>query len=187
MTKRTEYAPDCPAKGDHEPLPSLHVAFPWIEQAPSMTKAVTAFTADCNPCVERHRDLAGRHPSLIHQALWVWLGTVAVTRVNMGLPPVTTASDMVDGLYETLVPSLPRPSQGAASPTHKVLQGIPLGEVTTPEGEQANTWEHADAERAVDMLHPEHRELVWADLVTLLSGWYQGVARAHFEAEGQET
>ncbi|MET7363173.1 hypothetical protein ABZS76_32715 [Streptomyces sp. NPDC005562] len=185
-TERPAYAPGCPAKGNHEPLPNLRVAFPWIEQAPSMTRAVTAFTVDCTPCVEHHQGLAGQRPELIHQALWLWLGTVAFTRVSMELPPVATAADMMDGLFETLAASVPSMSQGPAIPTSKVLRAIPLSEVRTPEGDQANTWQHTDVQQAVDALNPEHRELAWADLITLLSGWYQGAARAHAEAEGRQ-
>lgn len=181
------YAPGCPVKGQHSPLADLRIAFPWIEQPHNMAKAVTAFGVDCTACTEQHRTLAGQHPGLVHQALWLWLSAVAVTRVGAGLPPVATAADMMDGLFKMMATGPTPITHQVAGPTQKVLNGIPLSETATPEGWLANTWQHADAEQAVDALHPEHRELVWTDLITLLSGWHQGAVRAHRGAEGTGT
>ncbi|MFE0472380.1 hypothetical protein ACFW2V_12270 [Streptomyces sp. NPDC058947] len=183
---QTPYAPGCPVKGKHAPLPHLDIPFPSIADAPNQAKAITAFMLDCTPCIERHRGLAGQHSDLVHEALWLWLGTVAVTRVGMGMPPVATAADMMDGLFENLVANLPSLSEEAASPTLKVLQGIPLSTATAPQG-LGNVWQQADAQRVLDALHPEHRELVWIDLLTLLGGWYQGTVRAHVDPGGPKT
>jgi hypothetical protein len=150
-----------------------------------MTKAITAFMVDCAPCVERHRGLAGQHSDLVHEALWLWLGAVATTRVGMGMPPVATAADMMDGLFENLVATLPSVTEKAASPTHKIFQGLSLYAVAAPGG-QGNVWQQADLQRMLDALNPEHRELVWIDVITLLGGWHQGATRAHRETEGVE-
>lgn len=177
-TGQNNYAPSCPVRGKHDLLPHLHVAFPWIEQTSDVPKAITAFTLDCDPCMEHHRYLAGQHPSLAHRALWLWLVTVSMARVNMGLPPVSTAADMMDGF-----PGTPSARQRAADPTWGVLESIPLGEAATSEGEQANIWQREDVERVIAVLRPEQRELVWTGLIMALSGWYQGTARAHTEMQ----
>ncbi|MFC4328360.1 hypothetical protein ACFPC0_11030 [Streptomyces andamanensis] len=185
--RKTPYAPGCRAKGDHGRPALLDVVFPGISATPNMPQAIAALEAECRPCVDRHGRVITQHePSVIHQAAWLWLGTVCVARHTAGLPPAKNGDDLVTGLFEKMADwcSVPKLSL----PTLRLFRHLQLSEVEAPfDGPKFNTWDMDQVEKAVNEMSTEDRALAWGDLLFLLLGWLRGAQRAYASVNPEET
>lgn len=161
----------------HTPPAHLTVTFPVLDRAPDMAKVLAAAWNQCEACMSRHRAIAAQDSSLGQQALSIWLMYMAVVIHQKGEMPGATAEALV-GV------ALPDPSDVVSAQTLHVLKSIPVDAAVAPDGALAARWDPYDVAEAIEGLAPQHREEVWADTITFLTGALKGAGRASAE-EGE--